>query len=167
MKKLIFVLSVLFLFGCSSTTYIKTMPSGAKVYEGDALKGFTPYMHWDREAGETSRTLRLHKEGYKDKTITIKKTDFNPLRLVAPPILALPWIYDYPSEYVFELEKSEQTITETVQKIPAASNIEIHPNSSEPSQYSQKLRELRKLKEEGLLTDKEYEQKRKAIVDSM
>jgi hypothetical protein len=29
------------------------------------------------------------------------------------------------------------------------------------------LRDLKKLKDEGLLTDKEYEQKRKAIVDAM
>lgn len=40
-------------------------------------------------------------------------------------------------------------------------------NNSESSEYSQKLRELKKLKDEGLLTDSEYEQKRKAIVDSM
>ncbi|HOX14892.1 MAG TPA: hypothetical protein PLP18_02075 [Smithellaceae bacterium] len=39
--------------------------------------------------------------------------------------------------------------------------------SPEPAGYAQKLRELKKLKEEGLLTDKEYEQKRKVIVDGM
>lgn len=38
---------------------------------------------------------------------------------------------------------------------------------TKPSGHSQKLRELKKLKDEGLLTDKEYEQKRKAIVDGM
>lgn len=44
---------------------------------------------------------------------------------------------------------------------------EVEKNSSDSSGYAQKLRELKKLKDEGLLTDKEYEQKRKAIVDSM
>ena len=44
---------------------------------------------------------------------------------------------------------------------------EIKKNSIEPSGYAQKLRELKKLKDEGLLTDKEYEQKRKAVVDGM
>jgi hypothetical protein len=44
---------------------------------------------------------------------------------------------------------------------------EIKNNSSEPSVHSQKLKELKKLKDEGFLTDKEYEQKRKAIVDGM
>jgi hypothetical protein len=44
---------------------------------------------------------------------------------------------------------------------------ELKKDSSEPSGYAQKLRELRKLKDEGLLTDKEYEQKRKAIVDGI
>lgn len=40
-------------------------------------------------------------------------------------------------------------------------------NASDSSEYAQKLRDLKKLKDEGLLTDKEYEQKRKAIVDGM
>lgn len=167
MKYFMIVLSVFFLFGCASSTYIKTMPSGAKVYEGDALKGFTPYMHWDREMGQHSRTLILHKEGYKDKTVTIQKTDFNPIKLIAPPILAWPWIFDYPYEYIFELEKSEKTTTETVQSIPATSDLGIQPKSSEPSEHSQKLRKLKNLKDEGFLTEKEYEQKRKAIIDGM
>ena len=90
------------------TSLIKTIPSGAKVYENGALKGFTPHMHWDRESGKASKIFTLQKEGYKEKVITIKKTDFNPLRLIGPPILALPWVYDYPTEYIYELEKSEQ-----------------------------------------------------------
>lgn len=168
MKHFIIVLSAFVLFGCASTTYVKTIPSGAKVYEGEVLKGFTPYMHWDREMNDYSRTFMLRKEGYKDKAISIKKTDFNPIRLVAPPILALPWLYDYPYEYVFELEKSSEAITTvTSQNVPPSSNLQTQPKSSDPSESSQKLRELKKLKDEGLLTAKEYEQKRKAIVDGM
>jgi hypothetical protein len=166
MKKLIFVLSVLFLFGCASTTYIKTIPSGAKVMDANSIKGLTPYMHWDRAMGG-SRTFTLKKEGYKDKTITITKTDFNPMRLIAPPVLAWPWVYDYPDEYIFELDESGQTIPKTVQSIPTSSNLETQPKIADPSGYMQKLRELKKLKDEQLITDKEYEQKRKAIVDGM
>ncbi|MDP2853419.1 MAG: hypothetical protein Q8O28_04130 [Smithellaceae bacterium] len=168
MKYLMIVSSMLILFGCASTTYIRTLPSAAKIYEGDVLKGFTPYMHWDREEGNASRTFILYKEGYKDKIITIKKTDFNPMRIIGPPVLAWPWLYDYPYEYVFELEKSGQPIAEkTLQSVPTYPNLETQPKMSDPSGYVQKLRELKKIKEEGLITDKEYEQKRKAIIDGM
>jgi len=62
---------------------------------------------------------------------------------------------------------------------PTVENPAIRPNdsssikpASEQSNksealYFQKLRDLKKLKDEGLITDKEYEQKRKAIIDAM
>jgi hypothetical protein len=51
--------------------------------------------------------------------------------------------------------------------LPSQTKSETKVKSSDSSEYAQKLRELKKLKDEGLLTDKEYEQKRKAIVDAM
>ena len=167
MKKIIFLLPVIFLLSCASSTTIKTQPSGVKVYEGEALKGVTPYMHWDRAVGG-SRTFTLKKEGYKDKTITVTKSEFNPIRLIAPPILAWPWLYGYPYEHYFELEEVIQNNapSSTKPNIPAASNLGTQPSSSD-SKYVQKLRELKKLKDEGLLTDKEYEGKKAAILQGM
>ena len=166
MKKIIFLLPILFVLSCASTTYIKTLPPEAKVYEGDALRGVTPYMHFDRAAGMASRTLTLKKEGYKDKTITIKKTDFYIHRLIFPPILAWPWLFGYPYEYFFELEKSDKVNQGVESKFPKQTEI-TKPNITDSVEYVQKLRELKKLKDDGFLTDKEYEIKRKAIVDGM
>ena len=111
MKKILFLLPIILLLSCSSTTYIKTLPSGAKVYEGDALMGVTPYMHWDIDSGDPGnpdyygRTFMLKMDGYKDKAITIKRNILNVPRLFFPaPIFSLPWAYDYPYEYDFELE---------------------------------------------------------------
>jgi hypothetical protein len=58
------------------------------------------------------------------------------------------------------------TLTAKVYPRIKAANEIIKPNLP-PSENSQKLRELKKLKDEGFLTDSEYEQKRKAIVDGM
>ncbi|MDP2853420.1 MAG: DUF1566 domain-containing protein [Smithellaceae bacterium] len=44
---------------------------------------------------------------------------------------------------------------------------EVKKNNSGSSESAQKLRELKKMQDEGLITDKEYEQKRKAIVDGI
>jgi len=60
----------------------------------------------------------------------------------------------------------DKPLTEiTKPNIPAQTDSETKTRSSDSSEYAQKLRELKKLKDEGLLTDQEYEQKRKLIVD--
>jgi len=178
MKKIICLLPMIFLLSCSSGTYIRTLPEGAKIKEGDVVKGTTPYFHWDRDMGTSGRKFTLQMEGYKDKTISIEKNEFVIHRIFFLPILSWPWLYEYPERYFFELEKNEQLIQGTESKfpkqtevnkpkIPASSNLETPSKSPDSSEYAQKLRELKKLKDEGLLTDKEYEIKRKAIVDGM
>lgn len=172
MKKILFLLPMIVLLSCSSTTYIKTMPSGANVYEGDALMGVTPYMHWDIDSGDPGnqdypgRTFTLKKDGYKDKAITIKRNILNVPRLFFPaPIFALPWAYDYPYEYYFELE----SIGKRHAPFPYdSSNRKGHVKDDKNySTYSRKLRELKELYDEGLLTEEEYQAKRKAIIDDM
>jgi hypothetical protein len=178
MKKIVFLLPILFLLSCSSVTYIKTIPDGAKIKEENELKGVTPYFHWDRGMGISGRTFTLQLEGYKDKTVSIEKSRFVIHRIFFLPILSWPWLFEYPDEYYFELEQSEQPIQRAENKapkqteitkpnIPASSNLETQSKSPDSSEYAQKLRELKKLKDEGLLNDKEYEIKRNAIIDGM
>jgi hypothetical protein len=73
------------------------------------------------------------------------------------------------SKELSEEKKSNTSVTAEITKpiLPKPTDAEVNKNSDDSSEYAQKLRELKKLKEEGLLTDKEYEQKRKAIVDGM
>lgn len=176
MKNLMIVLSVFILFGCASTTVIRTIPNGAKVKEGDELKGITPYEYWDRAISGVTTTFTLQKEGYKDKTITIKKNVFYIHRFFFPPILAWPWIFGYDPVSYFELEKSEQPNQGTGSTFsnqfkitnPNAhdsSNSETQSNSANYLQSLNNLKELRRLKDEGLLTDEEYEQKKKMIME--
>jgi len=178
MKKIIFLLPILFLLSCASTTYIRTMPQGVKVTENGALRGVTPYMHFDRGVEMTGRTFTLKKEGYKDKTITIEKNEFYIHRLIIPPILGWLWLFGYPYEYYFELEKNEQPIQGTGSTLPnqvkitkpnapASSNSETQSNNTEFLQSLNNLKELRRLKDEGILTDEEYEQKKKMIMETI
>ncbi|HUN56391.1 MAG TPA: hypothetical protein VMU29_14655 [Smithella sp.] len=110
MKKIIVLLPLLllllsFLFSCSSATYIKTIPEGVKVYQDGQLKGVTPYYYWDRGMGTSGKTFTLQMEGYKDKDVSIKKSEFVIHRIIFLPILSWPWLFEYPDEYFFELEK--------------------------------------------------------------
>ena len=108
MKSLIMILSALILFGCASSTVIKTIPEGAKIKKGGQLMGITPYDLWDRDASFASTTYTLQMDGYKDKEITIIKGVFYFHRLFFPPVLALPWLFGHNPSYYFELEKSEK-----------------------------------------------------------
>lgn len=108
MKRLILLfMSALILFGCASSTVIKTIPNGVKIKQGSEMKGVTPYDYWDRSPSFAIQKFTLQKDGYKDKEITITKDSFYVSRIFFPPVLAWPWMFGYQDSYFFELEKSD------------------------------------------------------------
>ena len=72
----------------------------------------------------------------------------------------------YLKMYVKETEEKTTAAEMTKTNIPDSSNLKTPSNSSE-TLSSQKLRELKKLKDEGLITNDEYERKRKEIVNGI
>lgn len=109
MKKRMGCLCILFIvmtvLGCASSTTLKSLPAGAKVYSTKgALLGVTPYSHWDRNLSNAEQKLVLVADGYKSRVISIKKDCLYIHRLFTPPVLALPWLLGYDVEYTFELE---------------------------------------------------------------
>lgn len=108
MKSIVIILSVLILCSCASSTIIKTIPDGARVKQGNELKGITPYEHWDRSTSYASSTFTLQMEGFKDKEVTITKDSFYIHRIFILPVLSWPWIFGYQPSYFFELEKIEK-----------------------------------------------------------
>ncbi len=108
MKKFIALSLILFfLFGCGSSTVIKSNPSGAKLYLDGQLKGETPYTYADRAAAGTMRTVTLKKEDCKDFTGHIKREQLSVGALIGGILLLIPliWVLEYPPEYTFEMEK--------------------------------------------------------------
>jgi hypothetical protein len=100
-----FLLITPMLFGCASSTTIKSIPAGAKVLVADGrLLGVTPYAHWDRTLSDTDLNLVLSSKGFKTRMVTIKKDVLYIHRLFLPPVLGLPWMLGYEPEYTFDLE---------------------------------------------------------------
>lgn len=95
--------------GCASRTIIKTQPEGARVFIDDIERGTTPYAHRDKRLLDSTRRVRLQKDGYKTVETYIKKDEFRPGNCIGGlcfmPLLL--WVKGYPPEYSFELEKSE------------------------------------------------------------
>jgi len=108
MKKLIALTTVFFLlFGCASTTLIKSNPPGAKLQVDGQSVGETPYFYTDKAAAGTVKTVTLKKEGYKDSNSLIRREKLSVPALIGGIFLIVPfvWILEYPSQYNFEMEK--------------------------------------------------------------
>ena len=108
MKKLIALVMVFFfLFGCSSTTLLKSNPPGAKLQiEGQAV-GETPRFYSDKAVAGTVKIVTLKKDGYKDLNGYIKRDKFSVPMLIGGIFLIVPfiWILEYPTQYYFEMQK--------------------------------------------------------------
>ena len=93
--------------GCASSTVIKSIPSGAKLYIDGQVKGETPYTYTDRSIAGTWRNLTLKKEGYKDLSGHIKRDELSVLALIGGIFLVVPflWVFEYQPEYTFEMDK--------------------------------------------------------------
>lgn len=100
-----------FLFGCSSTTVIKSQPKEAQVFIDGKLTCVTPCDYWDREVGMPEHKIELRKEGYKTLESKITKDNFAARRLFAFfLVIPLAYLYDYPEQYFFSLERDPNAL---------------------------------------------------------
>ncbi|MDY6934925.1 MAG: PEGA domain-containing protein [Spirochaetota bacterium] len=106
------ILTVAIMFqACSSTTIIKSIPAGAKVYILDEYKGTTPYVHTDQKIVGSKIPIKLKLDGYKDfHTVLIKDEKFQFGACCGGIIFLFPfiWIMGYNPEHTYELEEFSQ-----------------------------------------------------------
>ena len=150
------------LTSCVSTTMIHSKPSNAKLYIDGEYKGETPYTHKDTKIVFSSTDVKLIKEGYKDYFATFKRDEEID---VAPVIVGFfflwpvwLWAMKYDPVRTYELEP--------IENFPN-SNIENPTLNVEPSNKSKadRLRELKQLLDEGILTKEEYEKEKNKILE--
>lgn len=108
MKKIMALFMVsFFLFGCASTTLIKSNPPGAKLSLDGKVVGETPHFYTDKAVAGTMKTVTLKKEGYKDFKGYIKREKLSIPILIGGILLIVPlvWVLEYHTQYNFEMEK--------------------------------------------------------------
>ena len=94
------------LAACSSTTVIRSNPSGAKVFLDGAYVGTTPYTLSDRKIVSSSTSLRLEYPGLAPMQTTISRSEeFSVLACIGGIFLLVPflWIMDYKPDHTYEL----------------------------------------------------------------
>jgi hypothetical protein len=153
------ITAIVFLISCTSTTMIESIPSGAKIYIDGKLAGTTPYTHTDDKIIGSSTLVKLEKEGYETyytQFNRIEEPDAGPIvcGLLFTPVWWL-WAMKYKPVHTYQL----QPINEN-QAAPINNKNQIQKSKAD------KLRELKQLLDEKIITQDEYEKEKKKILDS-
>lgn len=147
---LIMAIAILF-SSCSSTTTIKSSPDNAKLYLNDEYVGTTPYKHTDTKVLGSVTHIRIEKNGYETfTTIMVKDEEVNPGAIVGGLFLLFPfiWTLEYKPNHFYELKEVGNYVEK---QNPTKKIVEFNKTKAE------RLREMKKLFDEGVLTEEEYE----------
>lgn len=155
----VFLALALLVAGCSSTTLIQSTPGKAKVYLDGTLVGETPYRHTDARIVGSSMTVRLVKDGYDPLMCTITKDEEIDVEAVVGGIfVAVPllWCMRYQPVHAYELKPES---VEPVEK-PVIQNVQPKSGSK-----ASRLRELKQLMDEKVITPDEFEKEKTKVLD--
>lgn len=149
------------LASCSSTTMIQSNPIGAKVYVDGEQVGSTPYRHRDSKIVGSTTVVKLEKEGYETLNTSFSKDEEADIGAIIGGVFFLfpfLWTMKYKSAHNYELNPSSNV----VQKMSNNSQVQLN-NGAELSK-ADKLRELKQLLDEKIISQDEYEKEKKKIL---
>lgn len=158
-KKLttLFLASVILFSSCVSTTLIRTEPPGAKVFIDGSPAGVTPFSYSDTKIVGAVTNIRIEKEGYEPTYAVLtrdEQIDYG--ALVGGLFFYVPflWIMKYEPFRTYHLTPLYD------------SNFQINNEDNEQISNSkyQKLRELKQLLDEGVITKEEFETEKQKIL---
>jgi len=159
-KKVIsFSLAVVILFAsCSSSTMIVSNPSNAKLYVDGEMVGQTPYRHTDTKIVGSTIDIRIEKEGFKPLITDITKNEEADIGAIIGGLFVwIPflWALKYSPSHTYNL----QPLTAETETQPSIQKIQ---NSSSKAV---KLRELKQLLDEKVITTEEFEKEKIKILE--
>lgn len=158
-KVISFSLAVVILFAsCSSSTMIVSNPPQAKLYVDGEMVGETPYRHSDSKIVGSTIDIRIEKEGYKPFITDITKNEEADIGAIIGGLFVwVPflWTLKYKPSHTFNLQPlALETETQTTP-------LKVQNNSSK----AVKLRELKQLLDENIITVEEFEKEKTKILE--
>jgi len=109
--------------GCTSTTMIRSEPSGANVYIDGSKMGKTPYTYSDTKIVGSTTHLKLKMEGYEEfDTVFRRDEEFQVGPCIGGVFLLFPllWVMGYRPEHVYELTPEAQKKASQAQPVETA-----------------------------------------------
>ena len=147
------------LTSCASMTMIQSNPSGAKVYLNGEPVGTTPYTHRDTKIVGSTTTVKLKKEGYAPLNTSFSRNEEVDVgAIIGGVFVFVPflWTMKYKPTHTYELTTSsgnEQPIIKT------------NSQQNQTKSKADRLRELKQLLDEKVITQEEYEKEKKKILE--
>ena len=143
------------LSSCASTTMIQSTPSGSKVYLNGEPVGKTPYSHTDTKIVGSTTTVKLEKEGYEPLNTSFSRNEEADVGAIIGGIFVLIpffWTMKYKPTHTYELSPILDNNQTTISKENTNSKVD-------------RLRELKQLFDEKIITKEEYEKEKKKILE--
>jgi hypothetical protein len=153
-----------FFTSCVSSTVIRSKPLGADVYIDGVRVGKTPYQHQDSKIVGSRIDIELKKEGYETlNTYIYKDEEPNVGAIVGGFFFLFPflWTMQYYPSHNYELVPT-QDIEQSNENVIQNNSV---PQKTTISSKADRIRELKKLVDEGLLTIEEFEKEKKKILE--
>ncbi len=145
---------------CVSTTVIQSNPSGAKVYLNGEPVGTTPYAHQDTKIVGSTTTVKLEKEGYEPLNTAFSRNEEADIGAIIGGVFVwVPflWTMKYKPTHTYELTPSSGN------EQPKIRTNNLQQNYAESK--ADRLRDLKKLLDEKVITQEEYEKEKKKILE--
>ena len=155
----LFLAGSILLTSCASTTMIQSNPSGAKVYLNGEPVGTTPYTHRDTKIVGSTTTVKLEKDGYDPLNTSFSRDEEVDVGAIIGGIFVLVpflWTMKYKPTHTYELTPSsgnEQKVIKTT------------PQQNQTKSKADRLRELKQLLDEKIITQEDYEKEKKKILE--
>lgn len=146
---------------CASTTMIHSTPVGAKLYLNGESVGTTPYQYSDTKILGSTTIVKLQKEGYEDFNTSFSRNEKADAGAIIGGIFVLVpflWTMKYKPNRTYEMIPLANGGTTAARNVTEAA---VEKSKSES------LKELKKLFDEKLITEEEYEIKKKSILDKI
>ncbi len=144
---------------------IQSNPSGAKLYLDEESVGVTPYRHRDTKIVGSTTYVRLEKEGYETLNTAFSRNEEADVGAIIGGIFLLfpfLWTMKYKPSHTYEMASLSG-------EAPAPTNRPMQQQSIQPQSTgtkAAKLRELKGLLDEELITQEEYDTERAKIMNS-
>jgi hypothetical protein len=154
--------TLILLESCASSTVIQSNPTGAKLYLNESLVGTTPYKHTDTKIVGSTTYVRLEKEGYQPLITAFSRNEQADVGAIVGGVFFLfpfLWTMKYDPSRTYELTPVAGSDSPIVAPMPLA-------NDMVSSSKATRLREIKKLLDDGILTKEEYEKEKKKILDA-
>jgi len=157
----LFLSGAMILASCSSTTMIQSSPPNAKLYLNGQPVGTTPYTLTDTKIVGSRTEVKIVKEGYEPFFTTITRDEQVDVGAIIGGLFVwVPflWTMKYQPAHNYEL-------------IPYSGDMQQMDQALQPTSTLQpkieRLRDLKQLLDEKILTQEEYEKEKKKVLDEV